>query len=493
YPFPPAGYGFPGAVPGDPGFAYPFGPPRVFPSGSVPDGAPPFPLPTHDGKSGPIDPAAHPSPPWGTWSDEPTPFTPTPSVTRRGAWPPSGYPSPEGWRSPQERAPFSPFPGYGPYPPGFNTPYPVQTPPTTVQSQPTTLPKPDSQSVAQPDTNNKQAESESPPTDIDMGGISVLAQVQLSDGRWAAIRNHHPEELFLWPENLLTTLGMLFLVLVAVAVIAVRLATQPLTLLARAAESLGHDINRPSITETGPREVRRAAEAFNTMQARIQRYVQERTHLLAALSHDLKTPITRMRLRAEMIDDDTVRTALIHNLEEMESMAVEALDYIRGMEGMEKPQRVDLTAILETIQQDCHELNSDVSLDLPPLDPVLLMPQSIKRCLANLIQNAVAYGGHARIGAVQKKKKVLITITDNGPGIPTQDLERVFEPFVRLEDSRNRHTGGTGLGLSIARNIARAHGGDVVLKNGNDGGLIATVILPKKQRTLKKGKHSATV
>ncbi len=311
-------------------------------------------------------------------------------------------------------------------------------------------------------------------------GISFLAQVRLSDGTWAEFHNHLPKEAFTWPKHLLYSLAILLLVVTALSLIAVRLTTRPLSLLADAAQALGRDINRPPLSVSGPREVQHAARAFNTMQARIVRHVQERTHLLAAISHDLKTPLTRMRLQVERLNDEPVRSAILESLAEMENMTGDAMDYIQGMEGVEAVRRVDIVSMLENLQELFQEMGGTVILQSDALPPFPVMQKSLKRCLTNLTANAVAYGGQARIRADVLGERLRISIADAGPGIPEAEMERVFQPFVRLEKSRNRHTGGTGLGLSIARNIARAHGGELTLRNRPEGGLEVILSLPKQ-------------
>ncbi|MBF0621889.1 MAG: HAMP domain-containing protein [Magnetococcales bacterium] len=313
------------------------------------------------------------------------------------------------------------------------------------------------------------------------GDFSFIAQVRLQDGVWAEFQNHLPKEAISWPSNLLWPLMLLFLAVLILSFLAVRLLTRPLRQFCQAAEALGKDIHHPPQPETGPPEVRQAARAFNGMQARVVRYVQERTHLLAALSHDLKTPITRMRLRTELLEDDSAREGLLKDLAEMEEMTRASLDYIKGMEGMENRQRMDITAMLENLQTEYQEMGQPVTLkERAALPPFPVMPQSLKRALTNLVENAVRYGGNAELDAnIKADTSLEIHVRDRGPGISEADLSRVLEPFVRLESSRNRHTGGTGLGLSIASNIARAHGGELQLRNRTNGGLCATLVLPK--------------
>ncbi|MBF0623629.1 MAG: HAMP domain-containing protein [Magnetococcales bacterium] len=309
-------------------------------------------------------------------------------------------------------------------------------------------------------------------------GIAFIIQARFKDQTWVEFHHRLPEELFDWPRQLLLPLSILLVGLIFISLLAVRLATRPLTLLAEAAEGLGRDIHTQPLEEAGSTELRKAARAFNTMQARLVRYVQERTHLLAALSHDLKTPITRMRLRAEMLEDGQLKDKTLRDLADMEDMASSALAFIRGMEGTESEEMVDIHAMLETIQAEQEEMGREVAVFSEPLPPLPVKPQSLKRCLDNLVVNAVNYGERARLEAVLSGGRLRITVSDDGPGIPEADLARVFEPFVRLEGSRNRRSGGTGLGLSIARNIVRAHGGELTLRNGRERGLEAEVSLP---------------
>jgi signal transduction histidine kinase len=266
---------------------------------------------------------------------------------------------------------------------------------------------------------------------------------------------------------------------VLVSLLAVRWATRPLNTLADAAEELGRDIQRPPLPEAGPVEVRRAARAFNTMQSRLARFIGDRTRIFAAMSHDLKTPITRLRLRAELLDDPAVRAKFAADLAEMESMVGSTLDFLRGLESAEAARPIDMAALLESLQADFSEGGAKVSVEAPGLRPYPGRAQALKRCLANLVENAVKYGGAAKVTALDGSDRLEIRIRDEGPGIAQADLDRVFDPFYRVEASRNRETGGTGLGLTIARGIARGHGGDVVLRNHPDGGLEALLTLPR--------------
>lgn len=307
----------------------------------------------------------------------------------------------------------------------------------------------------------------------------IFAQVQLLDGTWATFEINVPESHASLPWRVLGTLAVLVAAVLLLSWIAVRWLTRPLKVLASAADELGRDLYRPPLPETGPQEVVRAAHAFNTMQQRLVQTIEERTRLLAAMSHDLKTPITRMRLRAELLDDEALRARLEADLLEMEAMVTQTLEFMRGLTA-EPEEPVDLAALLEQVRADNAAMGRGVTVKPSAVRPFVGSPGLLKRCIANLVDNAVAYGKAAQIEAEDGATSLEIRIRDHGPGIPEADLERVFDPFVRLEPSRNRETGGTGLGLGIARNIARAHGGDVRLRNAAGGGLEAIVTLPRR-------------
>ena len=308
--------------------------------------------------------------------------------------------------------------------------------------------------------------------------LVFLAQVMLRDGTWVTFENHIAEEVFADSTTLLLSLAILLATVIFVSLLAVRWVTRPLTMLATAADNLGGDINQPPLPETGPTEARYAAHAFNTMQVRLQRFIEDRARLLTAISHDLKTPITRMRLRTEMLDDDELRKNFTRNLDEMQAIATETLDFLRADDAHEPLQPVDVCALLEMIRDDAAELGQEIEIETCQLQPYPARPLALKRCIGNLVNNAIQYGGNVRVSPCETEETLMITITDSGPGIPEQQLEAVFEPFYRLETSRSRETGGTGLGLSIARNIALSHGGDLQLVNRPEGGLKAILSLP---------------
>jgi signal transduction histidine kinase len=257
-----------------------------------------------------------------------------------------------------------------------------------------------------------------------------------------------------------------------------RMTTRPLGRLARAATALGGDINQPPLPERGPSEVRHAAAAFNVMQARIRSYVEERTEMLAAIAHDLQTPLTRLRLRLEKVRDQELRDKLVGDLAAMQGMIREGLDLATSMDGGGMMQRVDLDSLLSSVCADAADAGQDVTLSGETRVSIQAIPTALQRCLTNLIDNAVKYGGYARVVATREGDNAVIRVADGGPGIPEAHLEKVFDPFYRVETSRSRETGGTGLGLTIARNVARKHGGSLSLHNLAEGGLECTLTLP---------------
>ena len=311
-------------------------------------------------------------------------------------------------------------------------------------------------------------------------GVSFVVRTELADTTPLTFDLRQPHETVNWPLRLLLSLAVLFGAVVIVTLIAVRGVTRPLKTLAQAAEALGADINRPPLDERGPLEVSRAARAFNNMQRRLAAFIHDRSRIFAAMSHDLKTPITRMRLRTELLDDAEVRAKFEKDLAEMEAMVAATLDFMRGLENTQPAQALDVGALLESIAEDARELGGEVTVEGTAQSPFRGNPQTLRRCLANLVENAVKYGRSANVVVEDGAEALVIRVRDGGPGIPETELERVFEPFHRLEASRNRDTGGTGLGLTIARNIAQAHGGTLTLANRDGGGLEATLTLPRR-------------
>lgn len=268
------------------------------------------------------------------------------------------------------------------------------------------------------------------------------------------------------------------LLIAACCWLAVRVATRPLNALAKAADTLGPDLRAERLSEDGPSEVARAARAFNAMQDRIGGYMTERMQILAAISHDLQTPITRMRLRVDTMDDETSAMRLQQDLKEMESLVKEGVTYARTLHGTsEAPCKVDLDALLDSLVCDYVDAGAPVTLTGQVGRPIVTRPQAMRRIVGNLVDNALKYGTEAHLEVTRRAEGIDVIVTDRGPGIPQDMLEAVFAPFVRLETSRNRHTGGTGLGLAIARQLAQAMDATLTLRNREGGGLEARLSL----------------
>ncbi len=310
----------------------------------------------------------------------------------------------------------------------------------------------------------------------------ILLSLKLDNGRWLNMASPVQAAPPFFSARLGLSMAVMLVAVVAIAAPLVSRMTAPLKHLSNAAEKLGTDVQAPAIPETGPEEVRRTAHAFNVMQNRIRRYVEDRTQMLAAIAHDLGTPITRLRLRAEFVDDPALSQKMLRDLDDMQQMVASTLSFIREDTTSEPQATVDIGTLLARVCDDLEDSGHDVALaDMPRWVLVNCRPVALRRALGNLIDNAVKYGQAARVSLETGERKVCILIEDSGPGIPESRFEDVFQPFLRLEDSRNRETGGTGLGLSVARTIIRGHGGDITLSNRENGGLCVTVILPRAQ------------
>ncbi len=278
-------------------------------------------------------------------------------------------------------------------------------------------------------------------------------------------------------------MGVTAVALVLLVVLLVRRTTRPLADLAVAAERLGRGEDVQPVPLDGPLDVRQTTEAFNRMNERLRRFLDDRTRMLAAVSHDLRTPITSLRLRAEFIDDEDLKARMLETLDEMQRMAEATLAFAREDATHEATRDVDMAALVESVCVDLADLGRDVVFAGAGRTPVACRTVAIKRALRNIIENAVSYGVRARVSLDADEDEVRLVVDDDGPGIPEADFERVFEPFARLEDSRNADTGGIGLGLSIARTVAGSHGGDIDLANRADGGLRVTLRLPRRAAT----------
>jgi signal transduction histidine kinase len=310
----------------------------------------------------------------------------------------------------------------------------------------------------------------------------LVVSAQLGDGRWLNVGTRLPQPNSDWAMPGLVAMGVMAVALFVIVTFMVRRLTRPMAELAVAAERLGRGEAVPPVPERGPADVRETTRAFNRMHARLQRFVQDRTRMLAAISHDLRTPITSLRLRAEFIDDEEIRGKILETLDDMQRMAEATLAFAREEAAQEDTRAVDLAALTDSVCADLADMGQDVTFAGAPRSHYLGRPSSLKRALRNLIENAVTYGRRARVALEAGQDEWRIVIDDDGPGIPEADFERVFAPFVRLEESRNPETGGVGLGMAISRSIVRGHGGDITLANRRSPhgieGLRVTIRLP---------------
>ena len=310
-------------------------------------------------------------------------------------------------------------------------------------------------------------------------GACELLDIRLRDGEQLRLAVLPPRNFPIAEKTNFTSIIGVFLVSIALlAYLVARMTTRPLKQLAQAAKDLGNDINHPPLSLAGASEIRQASAAFNAMQARIRQHIFQRTQMLAAITHDLQTPLTRMRLRLEKVADTDLQDRLIGDLSAMQEMVREGLVLARSMDTTETMQMLDLDSLLEAVCADATDAGQAVTLAGKASIAVLGRPIDMRRCLVNLIDNAVKYGRDARVCVDRTNGTARIRIRDSGPGIPRSELVRVFDPFYRVETSRSRESGGTGLGLTIARNIAEQHGGSISLANHPEGGLEVTLVLP---------------
>ena len=298
----------------------------------------------------------------------------------------------------------------------------------------------------------------------------------------------HPETLVMdaVPMRFVWHVGLTLLVVIAVSLIAMRWIAKPLREMTEAANAFAHDIDAAPLQQSGPIEVRRAAEAFNFMQGRLRQLVVERGRALAAVSHDLRTPLTRMRLRAELVDDPELQRKLNADIDTMHAMVNGVLAYLRGLEDAEAAQPINMEALLSSIVEDERSLGRPVALierapGEPSAAPYPGKLSVLRRAVGNLIDNAVAHGQAVTVHLHDTAAELRILVEDDGPGIPDADLVRVTEPFVRLDASRSLDTGGVGLGLAIVRDVAAYHGGRLILENRSEGGLRASLVLARSR------------
>jgi len=281
------------------------------------------------------------------------------------------------------------------------------------------------------------------------------------------------------PLGLWIGLTLQFFAVILAAGLGARMIARPIQQLANAAARLGDNLNSPPVAEQGPEEARQAARVFNHMQNRIRAQLEERERFLAAVSHDLRTPLTRMKLRIEAPVDEENRGRLREDIAEMAAMLDATLGYLRGEAHSEPWQLLDVQALADSVAEDAREHGAEVEVR-GNAQPIQGQPTALRRCLDNLVDNAVRYGQSAVIVLEDQPTQLTLEVRDRGPGIPENRIAQVMEPFVRLEGSRNRNSGGVGLGLSIARDAARRNGGELVLRNAPEGGLIARLTLPRQ-------------
>ncbi|MCA0871398.1 HAMP domain-containing protein [Seohaeicola saemankumensis] len=318
----------------------------------------------------------------------------------------------------------------------------------------------------------------------ELSAIEMNLSIAVEGSQWLNVGTRFERPPIQWPFYSMLTfaLSAAALLIAVFWFLATRLIA-PLRRLVRAADRLGRGEDVGVLPVTGPTEVRDLTQTFNRMQDRLTRFVADRTRVLAALGHDLRSPLTAMRVRAEMVDDDETRVSLITSVEEMQSMVEATLTFARGLTGSEEPEPVNFANFLDGLKSD---MMQTFEVEGDPDYQARVRPNALRRALRNLIENALRYGGSAHVHHAIRGSEVVVTIDDDGPGIPAADLERVFDPFFRLEQSRSLETGGHGLGLSIARTIVRAHGGDVILTNRETGGVRATLTIPLANETQKK-------
>ncbi len=307
-----------------------------------------------------------------------------------------------------------------------------------------------------------------------MGRFAVA--IQESSGQWTVVTPKPEPFPSPWQQRVMLWFFACLGVLAPVGYAFARHFTAPIGLFASAAERLGRDPATAPMELTGPPEIDRAAAAFNEMQARLQRYVEHRTAMVGAIAHDLRTPLARIRFKMEGLPAAT-REALGQDVQQMEQMIAAALAFVRDARDVRPRELIDLGSLVQSAVDNAALMGADARVGV--VEPIVLHADALglDRLLSNLIDNAVKYGGCARVGTYHDAQTAVIEVRDNGPGLPAAELERVFEPFYRLEPSRNPGTGGMGLGLAVARSVARSHGGDIELVNDRRG-LIARVRLP---------------
>ncbi|HEX7944372.1 MAG TPA: HAMP domain-containing sensor histidine kinase [Phenylobacterium sp.] len=302
------------------------------------------------------------------------------------------------------------------------------------------------------------------------------AALKQPDGRWTIVRSSPEPFPTDWQRRMLLVVLVAFAVVAPLAFLFARRITAPLKRFSEAAERLGRDPQAPPVTLTGPAEIGVAAEAFNNMQARVKRYIDDRTAMVGAISHDLRTPLARIRFKLERAESG-LKDSVLGDIAQMEQMIQGVLAFIRDESTPRRREKLDLLSLVECVADDAALVGQDVEIVRSETLTVEGDAVALQRLFVNLVDNAVKYGGQARIGLSREGDLAVVKIADAGPGLSPEDLDRAFQPFFRADPSRNVDSGGIGLGLPIARSTARAHGGDVELAPGTTG-LVARVTLP---------------
>ena len=303
------------------------------------------------------------------------------------------------------------------------------------------------------------------------------ASLQRADGQWMSVRAADSGLLNSWQQRVLLCFALSALILIPIVYLFARRLARPITAFARAAERLGRDPGAPPVEIDGPAEVETAAVAFNEMQDRLRRYVSDRTAMVGAVAHDMRTPLTRLRFRIESTPEP-LRTKIIADIDQMDAMISSAMAFVRDASDPAERRRLELVSLVESVADEMAETGLSVSAE--GVGPVVIHgdPIALRRLVTNLMDNAVKFAGSAHARVYADEGSAVVEVDDDGPGVPDHERERVFEPFQRGEPSRSRATGGSGLGLAVVRSVARAHGGEATIENRAEGGLRARARLP---------------
>ncbi|AKH68388.1 signal transduction histidine kinase [Spongiibacter sp. IMCC21906] len=308
----------------------------------------------------------------------------------------------------------------------------------------------------------------------------LLVNIQFPDGETASFRATLPLPNSLYGEAILLYLIVVTIAAVLLAWFLILRLIEPIHLLGKAAEDIGSNLKVPPLPETGPRELRVTSAAFNVMQSRLQRLMQSQTEMVAAISHDLKSAITRLQLRAEMLADEHERQGMERVVADIQKMVASIVTFVRGGASREPLQKTNLSYLIESVAEDFRDEGKAVKDDVEDGIQLLCQPSELRRAIHNLLENSLIYAGSVEISLTKKDGNVIIAVQDNGPGIPEAHLKNVLRPFFRCEPSRSDSTGGQGLGLAIVNSVAQFHAGSLELKNRSSGGLLAELRLPLK-------------